>query len=453
MAQNPNPYESPATESAESEMGSRVTPSKKIQQGEGRSVIWATAWFFFVLLSYSIVRPVRETMGAIGGTRELQGLMLVTFVVMLIAVPAYSTLVAKLPRRWVVRIVFHFFCASLFTFAVLMRLPNPQVQVWSARVFFLWVNVFALFSTSVFWSVLADLFSNEQGKRLFGSIAAGGTAGAILGSFLTSQLATHISTEMLLCIPIVTLQAGLWCAWRLEKQASRLRAARADDESQVSEGKPTGGGLLAGITRVASNPYLASICLFLFFAQAFGTQMYFQQAEIVKDAIPVREEKTQLFAYIDLGTQILTLVIQVSLAAPILRRFGVSIALVILPMVYFAGFSALAFYPTLAVVIVAMIAVRSTAYGITVPAREVLFTVVDREDKYKSKSFIDTVVLRGGDAIAGQTFGFLRSFAGFGLTTLNLWALPVTAIWAFVAVALGKRQKQLADSSTTHESE
>ena len=195
--------------------------SVRRKRAEWHVVVWAAAWFFFVLLSYSVVRPVRETMGAIGGIKQLQGLMLVTFVAMLVAVPVYSTLVNRLPRRWLVRIVYHFFCVSLACFSIAMMWGNEFLQVWAARAFFIWVNVFGLFSTSVFWSVLADLFSSDQGKRLFGKIAAGGTVGAIFGSFLTSQIATSLSTAQLLLIPVATLQAGLWCAWRLEKRVAK----------------------------------------------------------------------------------------------------------------------------------------------------------------------------------------------------------------------------------------
>lgn len=413
----------------------------RIRPGEKRSALWAGVWFFFVLFSYSTVRPVRETMGAIGGTKQLQGMMLATFVVMLIAVPAYGALVARLPRRWVVRVVFHFFSVSLLLFSLAMQSDSPGLQIWSARVFFVWVNVFGLFATSVFWSVLADLFTNEQGRRLFGRIAAGGTAGAIAGSLLTSQLAGHLSTAGLLIAPIVTLQCGLWCAWRLERQAGKQEPDAAGRDRESSEGAPTGGGLLAGISRVVASPYLAMICLFLFFVQACGTQLYFQQAEIVAAEIPDKAEKTQLFAYLDLGTQVLTLLLQGLLAGPILRRLGVSVALIILPIVYAVDFSALALVQTLPVLAVAMIAARAVGYGITVPAREVLFTVVDREDKYKSKSFIDTVVLRGGDALSGQLFGSLRNFVGIGLATLNLWALPLTIVWGMVAWRLGQRQR------------
>ncbi|TWU08140.1 Major Facilitator Superfamily protein [Stieleria varia] len=410
-------------------------------------VRWAAAWFFFVLLSYSIIRPIRETMGAIGGIKQLQGLMLVTFAVMLLAVPSYSMLVNRLPRRWLVRIVFHFFCVCLLLFSLTLSFGSETVRVWTARTLFVWVNVFALFATSVFWSVMADLLSSEQGKRLFGRIAAGGTTGAITGSLLTSQIATRVSTSTLLLLPIATLQLGLWCAWRLERNARNQTPA---DESDVELDRadeqhiPTTGGLLDGITRVLGSSYLASICLFLFFVQAAGTQLYFQQAEIVKHAVVDDQEKTQLFAYIDFATQSLTLVFQLLLSGTLLRRFGVSVSLMILPLVYFLSFAGLAVTSSLTVLVIAMVAARSIGYGITVPAREVLFTVVSREDKYKSKSFIDTVVLRGGDALAGQIFGSLRNIAHIASTTINLWTLPIVLVWTFAAYRLGKRQNRLS---------
>lgn len=402
---------------------------------------------FLILLGYFMIRPVRETTSSIVGTDELQRLFLASFITMLLIVPAYSALVARLPRRWLVRTVYHFFAASLLVFWGLRQIEDPTVELWTARVLFVWISVFGLFATSVFWSVLADLYTSNQGKRLFGLIAGGGTAGAISGSLIASQLATQLSTSTLLLLPIVVIEAGLLCAWQLERQAETLW--EADPEGRTSDesaDRPTGGGLLAGVTHVVRSPYLASICLFLFFVQACGTQLYFQQADIVREAIPSEQSRTQLFAYIDLGTQLLTLLLQTSVAGVVLRRLGVSAALVLLPMVYMLGFAALAWHQSLAVMVCTAIAARAAGYGIAVPAREVLFTVVPREDKYKSKSFIDTVVLRGADTISGQIFGTLRGW-GIGLSALNLYALPVTGLWAFVAWRLGRRQRQLAEKN------
>lgn len=241
----------------------------KIEPHERAAVGWATGWFYCILLGYLVVRPVRETMGSIGGTKQLQYMMLATFVAMLAAVPVYSMLVAKLPRRWLVRVVYHFFATSLVALFLVMQSESESVRIWSARIFFVWVNVFAFFATSVFWSVLADLFSSSQAKRLFGFTAAGGTAGAITGSIITGQLAGKLSTSTLLLLPALILEIGLCCAWRLEKQSPVL----GGDGTQPTQStdRPTGGGVLAGITHVMHSLYLAIICVFLLFAQACGT--------------------------------------------------------------------------------------------------------------------------------------------------------------------------------------
>jgi AAA family ATP:ADP antiporter len=424
---------------------------------ERRGVGWAFAWFFFALLSYFIVRPVRETMGITGGTKQLPWLFTATFLAMLAAVPVYSALVARLPRRWLVRAVYHFFAASLILFCLLMQIESERLEIWTARVFFVWVNVFAFYNTSIFWSVLADLFHHQQAKRLFGLIAAGGTLGAISGSVTASLLAKQLSTGTLILLPMVLIELGLMCAWRLEKQSSSIAlgiaeetsrngtAAAATETTREEPSQPIAGGLLAGITHVLRSPYLVAICVFLFFVQVCGTQLYSQQAEIVNATIQSDDDRTALFANIDLGTQLIALFTQAVLAGPILRRLGVSVALVILPVVYFVGFGFLAANPTLAVIVFAMITTRAATYGIAVPSREVLFTVVSREDKYKSKNFIDTVLARGGDALSMQIFGKLQRIVS--MPALALWMLPLTVAWMLTAWRLGQRQRQLANEA------
>lgn len=386
-------------------------------------------------------------MSSLVDSEELSYLFLASFLVMLVVVPAYGALVARLPRRWLVRSVYHFFALCLVAFWFAMRIDSAQFQSWVARTFFVWVSVFGIFSTSVFWSVLADMFTNQQGKRLFGFIAAGGTVGAITGSVVASQLATRLSTGALLMVPVIMLELGLVCAWQLQSQAAKIR--RADPQrvdSEIASKRPTGGGLWVGITHVFRSPYLGLICLFLLFVQCLATQLYFTQAEIVKGAIESPEERTALFAYVDLGTQLVTLLVQVGLSGLIMRRMGVAVALVLLPVIYFIGFGALAVQPSLEVLVVTVVAARAGGYGIGVPAREVLFTVVSREDKYKSKNFIDTVILRGGDTVGGQIFRLMRGW-DWTLQTISLILMPATAVWALVAWQLGRRQRVLAESA------
>lgn len=436
------------TATAPADEPARASWRPQIEPQERLAFAWATVWFFCILLGYMVVRPLREMMASLAGTTGLQGLMLATFAALLVIVPLYGMLAARVPRRWLVRIVFHCFAACLFGFFVLLQLDDKHLPAWSPYVFFVWVNVYALFATSVFWSVLADICSNRQGKRLFGPIAAGGTLGAITGSLVTSQLASHFSTAELLLLPIATIEVGLYCAWRLEKQAIRVRSREPVIVATEKDVSIAAGHPLAGLTLILKSPYLALICVFLFLVQACGTQLYFQQMEIVDRTIETKAERTQLFAYVDLGAQLLTLLLQLTCSSAILRRMGVSVALVILPLIYLSSFVALAIEPSLAVMVIAIIATRSGSYGITVPAREVLFTVVSREEKYKSKSFIDTVLLRGSDAVAGLLVGRMRLLE-FTFSTLNLLIVPVTLLWALVAWRLGNRQVKLAAMTTT----
>ncbi len=425
---------------------------------ERRSVGWAFAWFYFALLSYFIVRPVRETMGIAGGTGQLPWLFTATFIAILVAVPVYSALVSRLSRRWLVRVIYHFFAFSLIVFCLLMQLESALVKLWTARIFFVWVNVFAFYNTSIFWTVLADLFTTRQAKRLFGLIAAGGTLGAISGSLYASFFSDRMSTSMLILFPAVAIEAGLWCAWRLEKQAASIALgaeeeignAEADvhliEEKEQEASQPITGGLLTGVSHVLKSPYLAAICMFIFFVHVAGTQLYSQQAEIVNASIETNEQRTRLFANIDLAAQLITLFAQAVLAGPILRRLGVSVALAVLPVVYFVCFASLASQQTLVVMAFAMVASRAATYGIAVPSSEVLFTVVSREDKYKSKNFIDTVIRRGSDALAMQIFGKLRMFAS--MQTLAIWMLPVTVLWMLIAWGLGQLQRRRAKDSS-----
>lgn len=406
-----------------------------------QTLVFAAAWFFCILFSYSSVRPLRETMNAMGGIAVLQGVMLVTFITMLLAVPAYAWLVNVLPRRWVVRVVFHFFAISLFGFAAAFTVDSATGQKWAARVFVVWVNVFGLFATSVFWSVLTDLFNDGQAKRFFGWVATGGTAGAIAGSFLTSVNADWLSTAQLMLVPAIVLEIGLMFAWRLERRVQR----ESDAGNRPMVSSHTGsGGILVGITRVLQSPYLAMICLFLCLIQACGTLLYFQQTEIVGQTIAEKNDQVRLFARIDLAVQLLTLFGQLVLSRLLLRRCGVAFTLALLPLVYGIGFVALSTSTTLSVLIAAVIATRGIGYGITVPAREVLFTVVDREDKYKSKNFIDTVVMRGSDAASGQLIGSLRNLFGVAGVAINGLGAVVSVIWIMVAWRLGRQQRRLA---------
>lgn len=398
---------------------------------------WSFLWFFFLLLAYYIVRPVRETLGLVGGVRNLKWLFLATALVMLAAVPIYSALVARFPRRVLVPIVYRFFALNLVAFWVALAANPGQTPEWLAATFFVWVTVFGLFVVSIFWSFLADVFTREQGKRLFGIIAAGGSVGAIVGSIVTSTLVKDVGVAYLLLLSAALLEAALWCRRRLGRVVRRLpeqpSALRASDDDA------TGGGIFSGFTNVVRSPYLLGIAGYVFLTSFCGTTIYFQQAEIVEAELATDAARTRFFANVNLGTQVLTLTFQVLLAQQLMRKAGLAFTLCILPAVYLGSFVALGTWSTLGVLAVVKILTRASAYGLAGPANNVLFTVVAREDKYKAKSFIDTVVFRTGDSVTGQIFDGLRSLR-FGLVAISWLLVPVGALWLLLAWRLGRSQ-------------
>jgi ATP:ADP antiporter, AAA family len=425
-----------------------------------RELVWPSfAWFFCILGGYYVIRPVREAMGVASGKDSLNWLFLATFVAMIIAVPIYAWLVAKLPRKRLVAVIYHFFAINLLLFWWLFQNDSEVVKLWVARAFFVWTSVFSLYATSVFWSVLADVFNSQNAKQAFGFIAAGGTIGAIAGSITASFLASRLETHHLLLVPIVLLELGLIFAAYLHRRATQNPVVLSDiadiahelnsnqNKEQNNEGQPTGGGVIDGVVRVARSPYLLAICLSLFLGQLCATHIYLQQATIVGDAIPDSAGRTKLFADMNLYVQILTLVLQTSIAGLLTKRIGLAIALAATPIAYTIAFATLGVSPSLGVFVIADVIRRGLAYGVAVPAREILFTVVSRDDKYKSKGFIDTVILRGGDAISSQILasaGYLFASAAI----IQLAMVPIAGIWVAINLRLARWQRSLVHDTT-----
>ncbi len=386
-----------------------------LRPGEARALLWAFAYFFCLLAGYYILRPLRDEMGVAGGVRNLHWLFTATFVAMLAAVPALGAVVARLPRRKFIPLVYHFFVLNLAFFWALLSFGVERELV--ARVFFVWISVFNLFAVSVFWSFMADTFSAEQGKRLFGFIAAGGSAGALAGPAFTVALAAALG-------PVNLLIA-----------AALLPGART--------AAPIGGGWLAGFALLARSPYLAGIALWVLLLSLCGTFLYFQQANIVAAASDDPAVRTRIFASIDLAAGILTLLVQLFATGRFMSRFGAGPCAGLLAAVFLAGFAALAASPALALVIAFQAVQRTANFAVSNPAREVLFTVLGREEKYKAKYLIDAAVFRGGDALSGWLFNALRA-AGLELTAISLCAVPVAAAWLGLSLLLGRAQEKRA---------
>jgi AAA family ATP:ADP antiporter len=401
---------------------------------ERRAALWSFAYFFFVLAAYYVLRPLRDQMAIAGGTRALPWLFTATFATLLLAQPLYGVLVARLPRARFIAVVYQFFVVNLVLFWLLLTLAIEPV--WVARVFFVWVSVFNLFAVAVFWSFMADLFDSAQGKRLFGFIGAGGTAGALLGPAITIALALPLGPANLLLVAIVFLELALVCVWRLERSAGAPRGPRRDERA-------IGGSAFAALPELLRSPYLLGIAAWVGLLSFAATIVYFAQAQLVAAAVPGAAEQTRIFASIDLVVGVLTLATQVFATGRFIDRFGTAVAAGALPAVYIVGFAALALSPTLAVVLVLQVMQRWANFALANPARQVFFTVVGREEKYKAKNLIDVVVYRGADALSSWLFDSLQAL-GLKLAAIALCALPVAAGWLYLSARLGRAHERRA---------
>jgi AAA family ATP:ADP antiporter len=400
---------------------------------------WCWLYIFSVLSSYYIMRPIRDQAGVAGGVNNLQWLFTGTLVGMLVLNIPFSYLVKKLPRSRFIPITYRFFAANIVLFAALLHWSDAAQGIWVGRIFFIWVSVFNLFVVSVFWQMNVDLFSPEQGKRLFALIAAGATVGAIVGSSLTASLARYVSPIFLLLGAAILLEVAVFSVGRL----SRLSPTLHRQPVAGSEETPIGGSVFAGITHAFRSRYLVNVSLFLLLFAVTSTFLYFQQLGIVSRSFSDRGTQTAFFASVDLVVNVLTLVIQLFLTGRIVLLLGVALTLGVLPALTIIGFGALALFPTIAAVAVFQVLRRAADYAIARPTREVLFTVVPREDRYKAKSFIDTAVYRTGDQVGAWSVALLR-WAGLGTAGVALVAIPIAALWLLDALWLGRRQELLA---------
>ena len=408
--------------------------------GERAAALWSFAYFFTLLAGYYVLRPLRDQMGIAGGIKALPWLFTATFVALLVAQPLYGALVAKLPRARFIAVVYHFFAANLVLFWLLLTFDVATVYV--ARVFFVWVSVFNLFVVAVFWSFMADLFTSEQGKRLFGFIGAGGTAGALLGPVITIGLSVPLGPTNLLIAAILFLELAVFCTHRLE------RSAHPQNGSPRNETR-IGGSAFAALPELIRSPYLLGVGAWVSLLSFGATILYFMQAHVVSATVHGAGAQTRIFASIDLAVGLLTLATQVFATGRLLKRFGTGVAAGALPAVYLLGFAALAASPTLIVVAVVQVAQRWMNFAIANPARQVFFTVVAREEKYKAKNLIDVVIYRGSDALYGWVFDSLQMI-GLKLGAIALCALPVVAGWLILSTSLGRTQeRRAADAATT----
>ncbi|RZA22110.1 MAG: MFS transporter [Lysobacteraceae bacterium] len=422
-------------------MRERLSNLFNLRRGELASVLVSALFFFCILTALMMLRPARDALGMQRGIESVRWLFIGTAVATLLVNPIFGWLVSRLRRLHFISVTYAFFVASLVAFWALLVFAPEAVGQRSGQVFYVWFSVFNLFVTMVFWALLADRFSSEQGKRLFALIAVGGTLGAIFGPWLASRLAEPMGTASLLLVASGFLLAAIALAWTLVRL--RPDPANVDSAPPVDESLRIGGSPWAGLRAVFVSRYLMGIAGYVLAMTVVATFIYFTRLQMVAAAESDLDARTGLLGNIDTWTQFAVLLLQLTLTGHVIRRFGLAFALAILPIATAVGFIGLAIYGSFAMLVLLEATNRAVQRGLTRPAREALFTVVSREDKYKAKAFIDTFVYRVGDVVGAQTEGLLGRL-GLALGGLVSVVVPLALVWAMLGIWLGRAQRRQA---------
>ena len=409
-----------------------------LKPGEGVPSFMAGIMFFCLMCSYFILKPVRDEMGIASGVRDLPNLYLVTLAVMLVAAPLFGAASRGQRRDVFLPRVYRFLGLHLVVFYGLFQFV-PAAAPWLGRVFFVWVSVFNLFALSLFWGFMADGLGYRRGRRVLAVVAVGGTAGAILGASITDLLVSPLGQVPLLLVSLVFLEAAVRMVGPLSERFLRL-----DDGEDTAAATPTPrGSIWSGIVLVTRSPYLLAICAFLLLYSLSSTFLYLAQAGIVAATEDGRAARTQLLARIEIWVQGATLITQLAVTGRLIRRVGSGPVLAVLPLLTAAGFAALGLHPGLATLVVVQVLRRTVNYALVKPARESLYTPLTQLAQYRAKSFIDTFVYRGGDALGATSYNLLAT-VGLSLSGIAFVAVPLCLIWSVVAVHLGRQQRHLA---------
>lgn len=438
------------------------------RRGELPLAVLSAIFFFLVLCGYFFLRPVREAMGVSRGMDDLRWLFVVTSIVSLAVVLAFGGVVSRTNRRRFIPIAYLFVIVCLIGFSALLiwdalaggGFIGTDAETPLARgvgyTFYTWLSVINLFTTSVFWAYMVDIFNVEQGKRLFAFIGIGGTLGAIVGGWATAWISGRTTSPVL---PAGLMLAGaalfglaIIVMLMLDRKASSSEAShlgkgsgRPGDPAGTSEPERVGGSALDGLVAILRSPYLLGIGLWIIAMAVSNTLIYFTQANIVLESSDAFSERVANFAYFDMAAQIATLIAQIFITTRLIARLGIGWTLALLPLVTTAGFAVLAVWPTLGVMALFQAIHRATRYAISRPSRETLFSVVPAEDKYKAKPVIDVFLYRGGDVAGAGIDGLLRSL-GLGISGMALATVPFAAAWGALSLGMGKAQARRDDS-------
>jgi AAA family ATP:ADP antiporter len=414
----------------------------KVEPHEMPAVIAAFFLFFCVLGGYFSVRPVRETVGTILGAERVADLFLVTWIASIAIVPIYGALCARFRRSAFLPWIYAFVAVALVVCSMTLR--NEQGSVAVSRFFFVFISVLNLFVVSVFWSFLLELFNPGQTRRLFGVIAAGGTAGALIGPFVTSLVVGRIGNSGILLMGASLFALAIVLQRVLIGIGERRRWVA--EGSAVSLDRPMGGNPFAGFSLLLRSPYLLGIALFVVLLASVNTLLYFEQLRVVSATFAETADRTRAFSRLDYTVQSLTILSQLLITGRLASRFGVVVLLTAVPLAMVGGFLALAATGTFGVLALVMITRRVGEYAFVRPGREMLFSGVDTETKYKAKNTIDVPVYRGGDALSAQVDRAINA-SGLGAGAVAVLGAALALAWAFNGYLIGRAQKEATSTS------
>lgn len=396
--------------------------------------------FFLLFASYFMLRPVRETFGIVGGIKNLQWMFTGTFLATLAVIPIYGALAARVPRRRLLPAAYIFSAVVMAGFAISL-LADPT-NVWIARAFYIWISVFNLFVVSLAWSLMVDVFSEDQSRRLFGQVAAGASLGGLAGPLLSTFLVAPIGHAGLLFVSTALLLSTLLCVRHLLRWSDRNVEVVA---THPPADRSLHGSIWAGITLIARSRYLLAISAFVILLTTATTFLYFEQARLVAIAYPDRVQQTQVFGTIDSVVQALAILIQIFFTGAIAKRLGVTVLLTVVPFVVMFGFGLLAVAGSFPVLVAVMIVRRVGEYGLIRPGREMLFTSVDTETKYKAKNAVDTFVYRAGDAVSAWANTGIVAIGSTGSAAVA--GVVVAALWTGVGLYVGRHHDRAAQAA------
>lgn len=414
-----------------------------VRPGETKALFLSAAYFFFVLSSYYILRPIRDATGA----RELENvpwMFTAVLATMLLLNPVYAGIVARYRRQQFIPYTYRFFALNLVLFFIALTTLPERYDLWIGRTFFVWVSVFNMFVVSIFWAFMSDVFRSGQGKRLFAFIGVGGTIGGMSGSLLTSQLVSVVGATGMLLVSAALLEVATQIVRALGRHseanplvpAGNVHASATDPDTPVRD-EPIGGSAWEGIRAALSNRFLLGIVLFMLLFTIGSTFLYFQRLALVAEAFTDRDARVVFFARVDLFVNLLTLITQAYFTARLIRWLGVAWTLALLPALSIIGFLALGAAPTLMVLVAFESLRRAGNFAVARPTRELLYTVVSREDRFKAKNFIDTFIYRAGDQIGNWSWWLMATKLGLGITAVSFVAAPLMGLWLAIALWLG----------------